>query len=183
MIKRLYYEDRDLLKEVVKTRTKLMLMESAALADDAIFLNSQASFDSNVYFGHFTEDGLLDAFIFVNVWSEMPAYSCVVYTRKRDGRERNEYGVDSNLSDLWDYTVYYMGQKLNLWQHFQVTAAGGIWKPSGPRIEEKSLIDVVETIQAGTLSKYATFRAHLLNRTVEKDVQIKRYVMKPEMRF
>ena len=160
-----------------------MLMESAALADDAIFLNSQASFDSNVYFGHFTDDGLLDAFIFVNVWSEMPAYSCVVYTRKRDGRERNEYGVDSNLSDLWDYTVYYMGQKLNLWQHFQVTAAGGIWKPSGPRIEEKSLTDVVETIQAGTLSKYANFRAHLLNRTVEKDVQIKRYVMKPEMRF
>lgn len=183
MIKLLDYDTHlSQIMEVIESRTSFMTIQDRR-PPSLDFIQVRDIFNHNMCFGCFNDDETLDSFIYHIVWGLYPAYSSLLYTRKSSTpRIKNDLGIDQNLSDLWDYSVDYMGVKLNLWVHYQATVAEN-WKTTGPNVVAKSLCDDIEYIPSMQLSKYPIIRAQLLGRPVEKDMIVKRYVMKPEERI
>lgn len=175
MIRQLTYDDRDSIREVINTRNKLFMSEASVLSTFG-FLERQDIFESNLTFGYFEEDKL-DAFTYITLWTELPAYCQLIYTRKRDNRLKNDNNVDINLAKLLKYSIYHIGNTLNLWEEYRVTAVD--WPSTQPDIH---ILDTIEIVPAGTVSRYPLFRTRLLNRVLTHPVKISRRLIKPELR-
>lgn len=179
MIRKLNYSEKDAMIDIIKGRDKFML-SSSSLLPSYRFLEDEVNFNNNISFGFFDEENILDAFIFANIWSEIPAYSWVVFTKKKDNRIKDSQGVDKNLSLLCDYTVDYIGNVLGYWEHYKVAPEG--WRYVEPNVIANSIVDVIENIPANELSKYALFRTRLLNRRLNHPTIITRHLILPEYR-
>lgn len=180
MIRQLTYADKDAILEVMATRDKVMLSSDTGRLPTA-FIEDEANFNRNAVFGYFDEEGLLDVFIHVNIWDELPAYSCLVYTRKKEGKTlRTPLYVNVNMAKLWVFTRAEMLRRGYI-EHYQLTAAQG-WFHIQTQIEPTSIIDQLEYIPAGELPKYQVFRNRLLNRRLAIDTKITRFILLPEYR-
>jgi hypothetical protein len=180
MIKQLSFDDREEIKAVALTRNNAPIAEMGTLGNTPPSFDNRESFVNNLCFGFYTDDNELDAFIFINVWKEIAAYSCVSCTRNKELRVLNEAGVDDNLDQLWTHVVNYMGKTVGLWEHFEVTHPTS--EEVGSEVSKRSLVDVVETVSRGQFSKYYIFRSHVLNRVLDHNVTITRYVVRHESR-
>lgn len=178
MIKKLTYEDKDSMIELINTRNTLFFSTSSALSSYS-FIENKDVFNSNIVFGYF-ENEQLDAFAYCTLWLEFPAYSWILYTRKRDSRIKNIHGEDSNLRSLCNFTETYVGTKLNLWTRYAVISTK--WQMYDPQLRNRIVQDTLEVIPAGEFSKYDLFRHRLLNRKLDHPVKIDRLVIKPEYR-
>ena len=179
-IRKLKYEEIDLMKEVMQTRDSLMLSKDNALTSYR-FLEDENNFNRCMSVGYFDDDGLLDAFIFHNIWEELPAYSSLVFTRKRENRVKilENNNTDANLKALWTYTNEEMG-KINIFQYYQLNPLVG-WRDMAANKEKgKSVRRIVEIIPAGEMSKFPIFRLRLANKRYEMDMKITHWIRLPE---
>lgn len=179
MIRQLTYDDKDAIIEVMDTRDKLMLSESSSTNNTYAVIENKENFEANLCYGYFDGD-TLNAFTYVNVWRELPAFSVLTYTRAGVDFPRNELNTNIALADLWLYVRKELCAK-GITEHYQVTAAKG-WADIKTQVKPTSIVDVVEVIPAGAVSRYPLFRARLLNRRLEHNVKITRYTILPECR-
>ena len=175
-IRKLKYEEIESDKELIRTRDSLMQSKQNAMSSFT-WLDNEEYFNSNFCYGLYDGDEL-DVVVYLNLWPEIPVYSALIYTRKREGRIKDADGIDQNYSTLREYTRKVMAEK-GLYESYH--AAASTHKHSDA-LSGQFIVDVIETIPAGELSKYALIRSRLVSRRFDVDLKVTRHIMKEEFR-
>lgn len=179
MIRQLTYKDTDAMVDVIKTQSKLMLSEAAAITEYN-FIKDETIFNYHIGFGLYDND-LLDCFVYVNPWEELPAFSWLIFSRKKqEKREKNELGKDKNLSLLMDYTYRYMRDHMKMYLQFEVIAAEN-WEFIHPNlVRGEATVNTLEIIPPNNMSKYPLIRHKVVHKRYDRALKIIVITAKPE---
>lgn len=167
------WEDRQDIIDVIQTRSSMM-MSSRDLSPGFIdySINRLDVYDHSLVAGIY-EDGILDAFQYIHIWSNIRTYSTMIYTRKRAGREKYENGYDINLTLSYNFTIKIMEER-GYFNCYHIYNDSPEYKPHYLNPHNKYNIyrnHIIEKVPAGQLPA-VPIRQYLMMSPVDVDTQV-----------
>jgi len=180
----LNYEDREEIANIILSRPKMLLSENEVpngFLDNLVY--SESPYSNNRWLG-LLDNNELDCIMYLNFWEELPTYSRVIFSKKKDNRKKIiNTKLDVNMSKLFDFQLEYCE---NLGYNYHYSAVNYLKWIGYETVENSKLsryfTDSLDIIPVGELSKSSLFRNRLIPRVYPIPIEILLYTLKPEFR-